>query len=123
MVKAIVTIDERTNRILNIVKAKYGLKDKSQAINLMALPKKPNRDADKEASCKAHEPRDAGSQGAKASEKDRGCAKQDNREAPSAQEIEHEDDKRCELEHGNFSWRLTFEMRGVTRLAGARPLD
>ncbi len=30
------TIDERTNRILNIVKAKYGLKDKSQAINLMA---------------------------------------------------------------------------------------
>jgi hypothetical protein len=36
MVKAIVTIDERTNRILNIVKAKYGLKDKSQAINVMA---------------------------------------------------------------------------------------
>ena len=36
MVKAIVTIDERTNRILNIVKAKYGLKDKSQAINMMA---------------------------------------------------------------------------------------
>jgi len=36
MVKAVVTINERTNRILNIVKAKYGLKDKSQAINLMA---------------------------------------------------------------------------------------
>ena len=36
MVKAIVTIDDRTNRILNIVKAKYGLKDKSQALNLMA---------------------------------------------------------------------------------------
>ncbi len=36
MVKAIVTIDERTNRILNILKAKYGLKDKSQAIKLMA---------------------------------------------------------------------------------------
>lgn len=36
MVKAIVTIDERTNRILNIVKAKYGLKDKSQAINMIA---------------------------------------------------------------------------------------
>jgi hypothetical protein len=36
MVKAIVTIDERTNRILNILKAKHGLKDKSQAINLMA---------------------------------------------------------------------------------------
>jgi hypothetical protein len=36
MVKAIITIDDRTNRILNILKAKYGLKDKSQAINLMA---------------------------------------------------------------------------------------
>jgi hypothetical protein len=36
MVKAIVTIDDRTNRILNILKAKYDLKDKSQAINLMA---------------------------------------------------------------------------------------
>jgi ribosomal protein L25 (general stress protein Ctc) len=36
MVKAIIKIDERTNRILNIVKAKYGLKDKSEAINLMA---------------------------------------------------------------------------------------
>ncbi|MFB3888809.1 MAG: DUF2683 family protein [Candidatus Bathyarchaeia archaeon] len=36
MVKAIVTLDDRTNRILNILKAKYGLKDKSQAINLMA---------------------------------------------------------------------------------------
>lgn len=35
MVKAIVTIDEHTNRILNIVKGKYGLKDKSQAINLV----------------------------------------------------------------------------------------
>jgi hypothetical protein len=36
MVKAIVTIDERANRILNILKAQHGLKDKSQAINLMA---------------------------------------------------------------------------------------
>ena len=36
MVQAIVDISERANRILNIVKAKYGLKDKSQAINLMA---------------------------------------------------------------------------------------
>ena len=36
LVKAIVTIDDRTNRILNILKAKHGLKDKSQAINLMA---------------------------------------------------------------------------------------
>jgi hypothetical protein len=36
MVQAIINIDEKTNRILNILKAKYGLKDKSQAINLMA---------------------------------------------------------------------------------------
>ena len=36
MVQAIISIDERTNRILNILKAKYGLKDKSQAIDLMA---------------------------------------------------------------------------------------
>jgi hypothetical protein len=36
MVKAIVEIDERANRVLNIVKAKHCLKDKSQAINLMA---------------------------------------------------------------------------------------
>ncbi|MGA2385669.1 MAG: DUF2683 family protein [Candidatus Bathyarchaeia archaeon] len=36
MVKAIVTLDERTNRILNVLKAKHGLRDKSQAINLMA---------------------------------------------------------------------------------------
>ena len=36
MVKAIVKIDERANRVLNILKAKYGLRDKSQAINLMA---------------------------------------------------------------------------------------
>ena len=32
MVKAIVDIKERTNRVLNVVKAEYGLKDKSQAI-------------------------------------------------------------------------------------------
>jgi len=36
MVKAIVNIDEHTNRVLNIIKAKYGLKDKSQALNTMA---------------------------------------------------------------------------------------
>ena len=36
MVQAIINIDEKTNRILNILKAKYGLKDKSQAIDLMA---------------------------------------------------------------------------------------
>jgi hypothetical protein len=36
MVKAIVEINERTNRVLNIIKAQHCLKDKSQAINLMA---------------------------------------------------------------------------------------
>lgn len=36
MVQAIITIDDHTNRILNIVKAKFGLKDKSEAIDLMA---------------------------------------------------------------------------------------
>ena len=36
MVQAFIDITEKTNRILNILKAKYGLKDKSQAINLMA---------------------------------------------------------------------------------------
>lgn len=35
MVKAIVEIDEDANRILNIVKAKENLKDKSQALNLV----------------------------------------------------------------------------------------
>jgi len=36
MVQAIINIKENTNRVLNILKAKYGLKDKSQAIDLMA---------------------------------------------------------------------------------------
>ena len=35
MVQAMIDIDENTNRVLNIVKAKHGLKDKSQAINLV----------------------------------------------------------------------------------------
>lgn len=35
MVQAVIDIDENTNRVLNIVKAKHGLKDKSQAINLV----------------------------------------------------------------------------------------
>lgn len=34
--QAIINIDDHTNRILNIVKAKYGLKDKSAAIIKMA---------------------------------------------------------------------------------------
>lgn len=36
MVQAIININDNANRILNIVKAKYGLKDKSQAIEIMA---------------------------------------------------------------------------------------
>jgi hypothetical protein len=36
MPKAMVMISEKANRILNVVKAKYDLKDKSQAINRMA---------------------------------------------------------------------------------------
>jgi hypothetical protein len=35
MVKAIVNINERTNRVLNIVKAKHGLRTKSEAINIV----------------------------------------------------------------------------------------
>ncbi|MDP2749682.1 MAG: DUF2683 family protein [Nanoarchaeota archaeon] len=35
MVQAMINIDENTNRVLNIVKAKHGLKDKSQAIELV----------------------------------------------------------------------------------------
>ncbi|MBI1973222.1 DUF2683 family protein [Candidatus Micrarchaeota archaeon] len=36
MVNALVELTEHTNRIINIVKAKYGLNDKSEAINLIA---------------------------------------------------------------------------------------
>ncbi|RZN15143.1 MAG: DUF2683 domain-containing protein [Methanosarcinales archaeon] len=36
MVQAIIDIEDETNRVLNMVKAKFGLKDKSQAINVMA---------------------------------------------------------------------------------------
>jgi hypothetical protein len=34
MVQAFININERANRVINILKAKYGLKDKSQAIEL-----------------------------------------------------------------------------------------
>ena len=37
MVHAMIDIKEHTNRVLNIVKAKYDLKDKSQAIDIMAV--------------------------------------------------------------------------------------
>lgn len=36
MVQAIINVNERTNQVLNIVKAKYNLRDKSEAINVMA---------------------------------------------------------------------------------------
>lgn len=36
MVQAIINISDHANRILNIVKAKYGLRDKSEAIDMMA---------------------------------------------------------------------------------------
>jgi len=35
MVQAMINVEENVNRVLNIVKAKYGLKDKSEAINLV----------------------------------------------------------------------------------------
>lgn len=37
MVKALVEISDSTNRVLNVVKAKYGLKDKGQAIDWVVL--------------------------------------------------------------------------------------
>ena len=36
MVQSIIDIDEREDRILNIVKAKFGLKNKSEAVALIA---------------------------------------------------------------------------------------
>ena len=35
MVQAVININENTNRVLNIVKAKFGLRDKSEAINVV----------------------------------------------------------------------------------------
>ena len=35
MVQAVINIEENANRVLNIVKAKFGLRDKSEAINLV----------------------------------------------------------------------------------------
>ncbi len=35
MVQALIELDENTNRVLNVVKAKYNLNDKSQAITLV----------------------------------------------------------------------------------------
>ncbi len=35
MVQAMINISEESNRVLNVVKAKYGLRDKSEAINIV----------------------------------------------------------------------------------------
>ncbi len=35
MVQAMINIQERTNRVLNIIKAKHGFNDKSQAIDFV----------------------------------------------------------------------------------------
>ena len=35
MVQAVITIDERENRILNVVKGKFGLRNKSEAIKVI----------------------------------------------------------------------------------------
>jgi hypothetical protein len=35
MVKSVITLTEKESRIINIVKAKYGLKDKSQALSVI----------------------------------------------------------------------------------------
>jgi len=42
MVQAMININENANRVLNILKAKYDLKDKSQAIEIMADQYKEN---------------------------------------------------------------------------------
>ena len=36
MVKALIDISSKTNKVLGIIKAEYGLKTKSQAMNLIA---------------------------------------------------------------------------------------
>lgn len=35
MVQAVININDNANRVLNIIKAKFGLRDKSEAINLV----------------------------------------------------------------------------------------
>jgi hypothetical protein len=36
MVQAIICISDESNQVINVIKAKYGLKDKSEAVDLMA---------------------------------------------------------------------------------------
>jgi len=43
MVQAMINIDERSNRVLNIIKAKYGFKDKSQTLDFVLLDYEANR--------------------------------------------------------------------------------
>lgn len=43
MVQAMINIDERSNRILNIIKAKYGFKDKSQTLDFVLSDYEANR--------------------------------------------------------------------------------
>ena len=35
MVKSMINLNEEENRVINVVKAKYGFKDKSQALNVI----------------------------------------------------------------------------------------
>ena len=35
MVRALIELDENLNRVLNLIKARYGFKDKSEAINFV----------------------------------------------------------------------------------------
>ena len=35
MINALIQLDENTNRVLNVIKAKYALKDKSEAITVL----------------------------------------------------------------------------------------
>ena len=37
MVQALITVNENTNRVLNIIKAKFDLKDKSEAIEFVVV--------------------------------------------------------------------------------------
>jgi hypothetical protein len=44
MVNALMNIDENTNRVLNIIKAQYGLKDKSEAVSFVVRNYIENKD-------------------------------------------------------------------------------
>jgi len=42
MVQAMININEKTNRVLNIIKAKYGLRNKSEAVDVVVGEYKEN---------------------------------------------------------------------------------